>query len=400
MSFLKKDYILIAAGIVLVLIAGLLIGVSARALFSRVTASTPAPATAAPTVAAAAVTQAAGATPTVAPPATQELPDPTATPEPTSTPLIEVTPEPAPDFFAGPILYGHSYDGRPLEAYRLGNGPSVRAIIGGIHGGYEWNTVELVSDTLAYLQDQRDAIPANVTLYLIPDANPDGYAAGTDPVVARMNGNGVDLNRNWDYQWQPEATHGTRPVSAGAYAFSEPETASLRDFIVDRRIELAIFYHSALGVVFSGADRDKCATFELAEMLSEVTGYRHQTEGIPGQITTGDSIDWLSTQGIAAVEVELTTHDRITRSEWQRNLDGILAFLKWTIPRPGGPSSSEAPGPGAAETFIYVVQDGDTLGHIAERCGVDQATIISLNDIDDPDMIQPGQELKLPVRCP
>jgi hypothetical protein len=58
------------------------------------------------------------------------------------------------------------------------------------------------------------------------------------------------LNRNWDYQWQMTATHGMRVVSAGSYPFSEPETAALRDFILLNDVELVIFYHSAMGVVF------------------------------------------------------------------------------------------------------------------------------------------------------
>jgi predicted deacylase len=230
------------------------------------------------------------------------------------------------------MVYGTSFDGWPLRAYRLGYGPSVRVIIGGIHGGYEWNTVSLVSDTLAYLQAHPEKIPSAVTLYLIPCANPDGYRAGTDAVVARMNGNGVDLNRNWDYRWQTTATHGRRPVNAGAYPFSEPETAALRDFILRNDVELALLYHSALdGVIFSSQERARSATYELAEMLAPVVGYRHRTEGIPGQVTTGDAIDWLSVQGIAAVELELTTHQRVSEEEWRRNLRGILAFLRWPV---------------------------------------------------------------------
>ena len=247
---------------------------------------------------------------------------------PISTPLpSSVTAASLP--FEGPFVYGSSSGGRELLAYRLGTGPSARALIGGIHGGYEWNTTVLMSDTLTYLQENIDQIPDNTTLYIIPCANPDGLAAGTDAVNGRMNGNGVDLNRNWDYQWQMTATHGTRPVSAGKGPFSEPETAALRDFILDRHIKAAIFYHSAMGKIFSGADRSRSATYELAEKMSEETGYPHAPEGIPGQITTGDAIDYLSTQGIAAIEIELTTHEDI---DWEWNRQGVLAFLKWTMP--------------------------------------------------------------------
>jgi hypothetical protein len=143
-----------------------------------------------------------------------------------------------------------------------------------------------------------------------------------------MNANGVDLNRNWDYQWQMTATHGLRPVSGGAYPFSEPETAALRDLILDRGVEAALVYHSRWSKIFSAADTTRSATIELAEMMSEVTGYPHAPEGVPGQITTGDAIDWMSTQGITAIEVELTNHDD---PEWERNIKGIIAFLNWKL---------------------------------------------------------------------
>jgi hypothetical protein len=247
--------------------------------------------------------------------------------------------------FEGPFSYGRSFGGRSLLAYRFGAGPSVRIIVGGIHGGYEWNTVLLVSETLRYLRENPSLVPDDVTLYVIPCANPDGYAAGTDREHGRMNGNGVDLNRNWDYHWQPTATHGVDSVNAGAYAFSEPETAALRDFILARDVEAAIFYHSAMARVFYGAERDRSATYELARIVSEATGYAIAA-GVPGQITTGDAIDWMSAQGLAGIEVELATHDRI---EWERNLPGLLAFLNWR-PSPTGQLETPNARSGTAET--------------------------------------------------
>ena len=209
------------------------------------------------------------------------------------------------------IVYGSSIENRPLVAYRFGSGPIARALIGGIHGGYEWNTTALMSKTLEHLAADPNLVPPDLTLYVIPLVNPDGAAAGADRVEGRMNANGVDLNRNWDYQWQPTATHGSRPVPAGALPFSEPETAALRDFILDRGVEAAIFYHSAAAVVFSGAGEDASETVALARFIAAATGYRYAPEGVPGQITTGNAIDWLSQQGIAAAEVELSTHEAL-----------------------------------------------------------------------------------------
>lgn len=228
------------------------------------------------------------------------------------------------------IVYGYSVENRPLVAYRLGDGPVARALIGGIHGGYEWNTTALMSHTLETLAAQRDQIPPELTIYVIPLANPDGAAAGMDRVGGRMNANGVDLNRNWDYRWQMTATHGTWPVFAGARAFSEPETAFLRDFIIERDIEAVIFYHSAAGEVYSGAGVDTSATVALAKLIAAQTGYLYAPYGVLGQITTGDAIDWLTQQGITAIEVELSTHEAL---DLEQNLRGIAAFLNWNLPK-------------------------------------------------------------------
>jgi LysM repeat protein len=347
-----------------------------------------------------AATSAPQVEPATSPEATATFPPPTAlqTIAPSASPVpIEATNAPSPPtatarplaFSEGPFVYGRSYNGNELLAYRLGTGPSARALIGGIHGGYEWNTTTLVSETLTHLQENHDLIPPNVTLYIIPCANPDGAAAGTDAVHGRVNGNNVDLNRNWDYQHQVTATHGTRPVYAGDAPFSEPETRALRDFIFDRDIELAIFYHSAMAKIFSGAERENCATFELAEMMSEMTGYPHSPEGVYGQVTTGDAIDYLSKVGITAIEIELTNHTDI---DWDQNWPGVMAFLDWEIPQNGESPQEEG-------AFIrHLVQPGETLSHLALEYGVDEAAIRLANDgIDDPDQILAGQVILIPA---
>lgn len=56
------------------------------------------------------------------------------------------------------------------------------------------------------------------------------------------------------------------------------------------------------------------------------------------------------------------------------------------------------PTPRATATPIktHVVQPDEALWEIAERYGVDVEDLIELNDIEDPDHLVPGEELKLP----
>ncbi|MGD8813937.1 MAG: M14 family metallopeptidase [Anaerolineales bacterium] len=245
----------------------------------------------------------------------QEIPAATST----STPIPVVE---------GPLVFGYSFLGAPMKVYRVGNGPQSRLLVGGLHGGYEGNTIELVQEFLDVLVDQPEIVPSQLTLYLVPCANPDGAAAGTDRLNGRMNGNLVDLNRNWDYNWQPASTHGPWPVSGGSAPFSEPESAALRDFILEREIEAVIFYHSAWAAVFPGAGTTASQAEDLALLMVEHTGYRYPPTDIDWQPTTGNAVDWLTDNGIPAIDIELSNHEDI---DWDVNWDALMAFLGWGL---------------------------------------------------------------------
>jgi cortical fragment-lytic enzyme len=67
------------------------------------------------------------------------------------------------------------------------------------------------------------------------------------------------------------------------------------------------------------------------------------------------------------------------------------------------PASTSAPAPvtpasgqGTARPFRYTVQQGDSLQSIAARNGLQPATLAAVNDIDNPDLLQPGSTLEVP----
>jgi len=238
-----------------------------------------------------------------------------------------------------PQLLGNSTGGWPIEVFQFGAGPTRLVFVGGIHGGYEWNTILLAYAAIDYFSTQPAAVPPAITVYIIPAANPDGLVrltgqAGrftpdqlpTDTVPGRFNINGVDLNRNWDCRWQAQAVWGNQPVDAGRAPFSEIETQVLRNFLTNPPADGIVFWHSAQPGVFPGACDGRLATAdEIALLYATASGYPFFTS-FDNYPVTGDAADWLVQQGIPAIEVELTNH---TDLEWERNLRAILALVAY-----------------------------------------------------------------------
>ena len=247
-------------------------------------------------------------------------------------------------------VIGRSVEGREIQAYHFGEGESKLVLVGAIHGGYEWNSALLAYELIDYFKENPSEIPNGTKVTIIPVANPDGLTAvvGTssrfaaadapqfdfadevkfsDPVVAaRFNKNGVDLNRNFACQWQAQAVWRDYQTKAGTSAFSEPETKVLRDFLLAEQPDNVIFYHSASNGVytsFCGEADPLPGTVSLLSTSATASGYPRYDD-YPYYEVTGDAADWLSTQGIPAITVELSTHESI---DWVRNLAGVKAIL-------------------------------------------------------------------------
>lgn len=232
---------------------------------------------------------------------------------------------------------GESLQGRPLTAYRFNGGPKKLIVVGGIHGGYEWNTILLAYKMLDHFIEHPEMIPDSITLIIIPSANPDGQALVTgtgerfteadiaeNTVPGRFNANNVDLNRNWACQWEPEATWRDQLVSGGLQPFSEPESRALRDYFLSEQPDAVIFLHSAANGIFAaGCPQTHLGSLELAQIYGSAAGYAVY-EHFSSYPITGDAGDWLTLQGISNFTVELYDHQTL---EWPKNLTGMLAIL-------------------------------------------------------------------------
>lgn len=218
------------------------------------------------------------------------------------------------------IAFGRTVEGRPLLAQRLGNGPRQLLLIGGIHGGWEGNTVELMLAVIEHFSEEPEAIAPGLALVVIPALNADGLLRGRVE-EGRFNSNGVDLNRNWGCEWSAEAIWRNQRVDPGRAAFSEPETAALADYILLNLPAAVIFYHSAANGVFAGACEGDHGSQALADAYGRAATYPSDGRFLAYRVT-GDASNWVDGQGIPALTVELQSW---TDPEIARNLAGIMA---------------------------------------------------------------------------
>jgi len=224
---------------------------------------------------------------------------------------------------------GHSVEGRPLEVYTFGTGENERMIVAGIHGGDEWNTITLANQLIRHVNQNPHDIPEDITLYILPNLNPDGEARAHDK-YGRLNYNGVDLNRNFPVNWLADWDRGGcwnyLPTSGGTGPGSETETQAVMKFISSQDIQALISYHSAaLGIFPGGWPWDEDAT-RLAESLAEVSSYRFPPLDT-GCTYSGTLADYAVSLDIAAVDLELTNHFDTDFDQNLQILDVLLNFV-------------------------------------------------------------------------
>jgi protein MpaA len=133
------------------------------------------------------------------------------------------------------LVLGRSIGGREIVAVETGDLDSRRRtlIVGCVHGNE--------SAGIAVAKRLADGPPPNeLDLWVVPNLNPDGTAAGT-----RGNGRGVDLNRNFPWRWRPL----DGPYYSGPRPLSEPESRIA--YYLIRRVApaVSIWFHQHLNVV-------------------------------------------------------------------------------------------------------------------------------------------------------
>ena len=308
-------------------------------------------------------------------------PTPTATS--TSTPTVTTAMEtPQPKLVT--IDIGYSVNNLPIEAVQFGNGPDVIIFVGGLHAGLAPSTVTLAEESIDYFREHPEEIPENITLFIIPSANPDSRIAIGEK-EGRYNANGVDLNRNWDcgHVEDPIINGTIEPGRGGATPFSEPEVIALRDFILNNDPQSVVFWMARASNGFSSPGacaEESLVSNDLAERYGTAANYPFvaDIENILGFDLNGDAMNWLDGMGIPTIAVLLRDYVEI---DFQRNLAGMLAVInesqnidQW-VPTPVLPSAPD-------EIVFQSNRDGDYEIYIMNIDGSNQRQL-TFNNSDD-----------------
>lgn len=223
---------------------------------------------------------------------------------------------------------GRSIEDRDIFAMRLTSpvGKDKPGIfLHSLQHAREWvtgMTTMYIADRLVREYDTDPAIRALMDEYefiIVPVSNPDGYVYSWQPggrlwrKNMRHNGGnsyGVDLNRNWGYEWGPHPSNGSSPFPDsetyhGTGPFSEPEAQALRDIVLaNPRIVLHVDIHSYGQLVLSpwGCTMDPTPDAGLFSLLD--AGFVNAIQSVHGETyvggptyttiypTNGGSNDW------------------------------------------------------------------------------------------------------------
>ena len=239
-----------------------------------------------------------------------------------------------PSFVSEKDSIGTSFEGRTIWAFKLSDNPSIdedepEVLFTGLTHAREplsmmnlfyfanWICENYNSDITAnYLLDNRE-------MWFIPIINPDGYAYNesispdgggmhrknrrSNPPNSSCNmgtQQGVDLNRNYGYNWGANNSGSSgNPCSAvyrGSSAFSEPETEAISNFILSREFSNVLHYHSYSNFLIhswgDGSFPDEPDLTTLREIGKEMTRYNGYLVGTGtetvGYGVNGDAVDW------------------------------------------------------------------------------------------------------------
>jgi len=217
---------------------------------------------------------------------------------------------------------GESVMEKKIYCLKIGTGKK-KIFINGAHHGLEYLTSAFI---MRFLEEYSEAFSSNsdffgfnaaylfenVSLFAVPMVNPDGVDIAingmdiTNPYhrklismvgihsfnkVWQANANGVDINHNYDANWQSVEKHPSPSKYSGPYSESEPETKAITDFVRSENFDILIAFHSQGGEIYYDFDGKMSAdSLELAKNFASVSGYIPAKTS--GSASFGGCKDW------------------------------------------------------------------------------------------------------------
>ena len=221
---------------------------------------------------------------------------------------------------------GSTVQGRSIPVVVLGNPAAPHAIMiqSAIHSR-EYVVSQTTLATVEYIAQMMSSgqlpdVMAGTCFYVVPMSNPDGVVMSQTAAPGwKANANGVDLNRNFNCNWQFLNTKGVTvpgPEEFKGYApESEPEVRALTGLAVSRGFDCYISYHQQGNLIYYDDDFVSPQVSALSAMVASAihssNGYRLynlKTTNASGLTTMGGFTDWIQVSlGRPAVTVECGT---------------------------------------------------------------------------------------------
>lgn len=221
-----------------------------------------------------------------------------------------------------------THEGRPIYWVKISDNPNSNenepeVLYDALHHSREPASASQLIFYMWYLLENYNSnaeikyLVDNLEMYFVPCINPDGYIRNqtTNPNGGGMwrknrrnNGNGtfgVDLNRNYGYNWGYDNSGSSPNTSSDTYrgpsAFSEPETQAMKWFCENHQFKLALNYHTygdfliyPWGYEASFFTPDSAVFVNFAEIMTQDNNYTYGTgDQTVGYVTNGDSDDWM-----------------------------------------------------------------------------------------------------------
>jgi hypothetical protein len=323
---------------------------------------------------------------------------------------------------------GTSYQGRDLIAVKISdnvgtdeNEPEVLFNAG--QHAREHLTIEMAvyllrQFTQNYGSDSRITNLVNTReIWILPNVNPDGSEYDIETGAYRSwrknrqpnsgtTAVGTDLNRNWAHQWGCCGGSSSSPSSStyrGPSAFSAPETARIRDFVLSRRvggvqqIKTHIDFHTYSELVLwpygyttantaPGLNADAQATFAtIGQQMAATNGFTPE-QASDLYIADGTIIDWMwANQGIFSYTFELYPSsasgggfyppDEVISAQTSRNREAVLILTEYAdCPWRAIGAQAQYCGGGGGGTTVYFDNFETATGWTTNASGTDTAT--------------------------